>query len=93
MASRTKTKKSARRVGLTRRNRSVRDVPGKKAIRTVTSSRTAEFAGWASRRMGVFQNEALEIALRLLWERLEECCDEAVPAIDTGKYDFDELPE
>ena len=75
------------------RNRPVRDAPGKKAIRTMTSNRTAEFAGWAGRRMGVFQTEALEIALRLLREKLVEHCDETVPKMDTGEYDFDRLPE
>lgn len=89
----SKTQKTIAQVRRNTRNRPVRDVPGKKAIRTMTSSRTAEFTGWAGRRMGVFQTEAIEIALRLLREKLVEHCAEMVPMIDTGEYDFDQLPE
>lgn len=65
-----------------------------KPIRTVTTVQTASFAAWASRRMGLSQNEALEVALGLLREVLEEHCEhETVPQMDTGEYDFDELPE
>lgn len=63
-------------------------------IRTVTSVQTASFAAWASRRMRVSQNEALEIALGLLREVLAEHCEhETVPQMDTGAYDFAGLPE
>lgn len=65
-----------------------------KPIRTVTTVQTASFAAWASRRMGVTQSEALEVSLGLLRSVLEgQCENETVPEMDTGEYDFDELPE
>ena len=64
------------------------------AVRTVTNRRTAEFAAWACKRMRVTQNVALEVALRLLRDKIEEeCPDEVVPEMDTGEYDFADLPE
>lgn len=63
-------------------------------IRTVTNRRTAEFAAWACKRMRISQSDALEVALRLLHDKIEEQCpDDVVPVMDLGEYDFDDLPE
>lgn len=63
-------------------------------VRTLTSDKTAEFAGWAAKRLRVPQSTVLDIGLRLLCEVLEEHYpEEYIPQPDTGEYDFDELPE
>lgn len=71
-----------------------RTITRNSAIRTVTNRRTAEFAAWVCKRMRISQSDVLEVALRLLHDKIEEQCpDGVVPVMDLGEYDFDELPE